>query len=115
MKNITLVKALNSAYKDPELKIRYSGLRKIKETTKNDYLSKFENIEDREFVKNVLEQTIYVPEEEFFKYLEEAFLSFSEFIGNRPFYIYLPKDKFSSEHIFTIYLWEKFHSFCKFN
>lgn len=107
MEKINLVKALNFACKDPELKIKYAGLREIKETTKNDYLSRFTNIEDKEFVQSVLEKTIYIPSEEFFKSLEESFRLFSESIGDEPFYIYLPKQKFSSEHIFTIYLWEK--------
>jgi hypothetical protein len=102
-----IVKAFNAASKDPDLNIRDAGRRKIRDETKDKYLSEFRNEKDREFVQKVLEETIYVSEDEMLKELHKSFDRFSEEIGNEPFYICLPKYKFSSEHIFTIHLWSR--------
>jgi len=103
-----IAKAFNAAYKDVDLlTIKHIGLRNISDTTKKEYLSRFTNKEDREFVEKVLNETIYVPEHVFLKELNDAFDKFSENIRDEPFYIYLPKAKFGSEQIFTIYLWNK--------
>ena len=102
-----IVKAFNAASRDPELKLRYDGMRSITPDTKNEYLSKFDNVSDRGFAEKVLNSTIYVPGNVLLEELNRSFDSFADKIGNDSFYIFVPKEKFSSEHIFTIHLWNK--------
>lgn len=74
------------------------------------YIEAFQTPEDRKFALSILGTTRYVPWSEFVDKLNASCDAFCKNIGNTPFYVYLPTDKFGSEIVFTVLLWPKIRS-----
>jgi hypothetical protein len=90
-----------------EIYVTHPGERKIAEETWNDYISKIEKDDLKRLAEKVRSETVYADFNEFKRYLYSSFEKFKQKIGNKDFYIYLPRSKFGSEYVFTALLWKE--------
>lgn len=88
------------------INVEHSGERKIYGTTWDAYISQLSNATDVEIIEQVESKTVYVDWERFIKLLEHSFTDFVREIGDQPFYIYLPTNKFGSEYVLVAWLWQ---------
>jgi hypothetical protein len=68
------------------------------------YLDQLE-LQDRQFVGQLLSHTKYIRFPQFKQSLKRAFNLFSGSFGQKPFHLLLPTDKIGSEHWLTALLW----------
>lgn len=92
---------------EPDFSVPFEAQRAIPAETKEKYLTSFTNKVHGDFVSTVLDNTRYISHKEFLGKLSQSFTLFENDIGNKPFHVYLHAEKFSSEALFTLYLWPR--------
>lgn len=72
-----------------------------------EYLNLLPTEADREFVRDIINHTLYVNFEVFYEALLSSFEAFRDRIDNEPFYLLLPSTKIGSEYWVTTLLWTR--------
>lgn len=83
------------------------GERAISSETWDEYISKIEDEGLKETVLEVRRKTKYFTWSQFADLLNKSFNKFVASIGDKSFLIYLPSEKFSSEHVLVALLWKQ--------
>ena len=83
------------------------GEREISSKTWNEYIEKIKDNGLKETVLKVRQETKYFTWSRFVDLLKQSFNKFAKSIGVKPFLIYLPSEKFSSEHVLVALLWKQ--------
>ena len=91
---------------DWDLQLIDRSINKIKAQKYINKLRKYDK-NDANYAQYVLDNTIYVPFDEFKAFLIECFNLFKKKIYNKPFYILCDYEYINSEHWFIILLWKK--------